>query len=1078
MPKQHSSSKKGGRSGRKARRTELQQQKEQQQEYSDLVLEEAKRIVAASNKLERRRRKTSARKSRSGLNSASSSEEDFELLPDLASPQVNFESKRQASEPNEVPEGEEGKLGSPSNVNGNTIAERDSQESDQSAKSDSDEQEQLSLRVTRHVYPPTLPQVLERNAEATAATLLRGAESGGQEATNDKRAEEPAGLDHLRTDMPAPKPVLPQGTSTPEEYFYISPDEEGEEAEEEGNEPTSPKPPTTKFDGDHAEEAQRRYAGSNSGAFVAAAGNPSEEPEFFHRATDLEKASARLGENQERHDDRIKAIVNSGYNLEEAVKALRATKEMGMESTTRAGEYLRRNSRTPIEKITTALGLVQGKVEKMRNKEKGGEPECFGPALSDLVEEHPSCSKQAVFVKRLHDMQVLKHLSSCAKAADALRKQVFQYPEHRASEYLGKICLAVCKDCEKCVANRAKHEAKEAEAQQAISQVGMRRQREEEVPRSYKLDDRRTDHTKPKTWCRVCEIGCRYDIPDGENLNFCDSCDRGTHEHCETLREFSDIKGESFFICYICETQPHLTTDLHRVDGNAARSAPFRTRRREKQQPPPREPASRMLCGPALVRAAQGHERVEATPQYTPRPPSRWDEEGRPKPSATPQSQQQRAASLLETYGNINYGRSEHSANITTAQTTTTPNAGGGAGTGACPSGSLTGVQIVNDEHDHARTNVKLQMYVVWHAKKPTSIKQAKAASAPAEYGSGAAQWLWFKKTNIPIRDAAKNMKGSLGNLAANAISAEMQTALASSMVNEKEVHPKPGMTDAELDEWIEKDPTFTWFRALKDETLIAVLDSIYGVRTPEPFLRLKIEAIKTVRGGELYYPVNEFTEHADRWLNMLTQLKDGGWDGSHTDLREVFLASVEGCSLIHDHAKQSQLKNVHRLIADLKKWVILKDHEIASAKAAKQALMDAASLATTGEAVLAEAGTDLRKALAWFTQQLAQGGAEGVGHLVRPEGVEIGSVRDKPYWKCSICGHEYPEGSKYPIKCKKQCIYGDHKDANKSKTYPKGKSPLTWKGYGEAYPPSAQAYFAAQDERRKQKRDGAPKKA
>ena len=61
-------------------------------------------------------------------------------------------------------------------------------------------------------------------------------------------------------------------------------------------------PPTTNFDSDHAEEARRRYDGSNSGAFIAAAGEPSTEHDFIHRATDLEKASARLGENQERHD--------------------------------------------------------------------------------------------------------------------------------------------------------------------------------------------------------------------------------------------------------------------------------------------------------------------------------------------------------------------------------------------------------------------------------------------------------------------------------------------------------------------------------------------------------------------------------------------------------------------------------------------------------------------------------------------------------------------------------------------------------------------------------------------------------
>jgi hypothetical protein len=307
--------------------------------------------------------------------------------------------------------------------------------------------------------------------------------------------------------------------------------------------------------------------------------------------------------------------------------------------------------------------------------------------------------------------------------------------------------------------------------------------------------------------------------------------------------------------------------------------------------------------------------RAAATRLYTPRPPSRWDE-------AVGLANRAPAVSLLQKYGvdgaKSNYGRfAVATQNATHANSPT--DIGGGASMAGCPAGTATfaaSSELAAGHDEHARTNIKIQMYTVWHAKKPAAAKPAKGANTSVEYGSGAAQWLWFKKTNIPIRDAAKNMKSSLGSLAANAISAEMQIALASSMVNEKEVHPRPGMRDTELDEWIEADPTFTWFHKLKNETLISVLDSIYGVRTPEPFLRFKLEAVKPVRSGELYYPVDEFTEHADKWLCMLTQLKDGGWDSSHTDLREVFLKSVESCSLVHEHARQSQLKNVHRLIA------------------------------------------------------------------------------------------------------------------------------------------------------------------
>ena len=80
-----------------------------------------------------------------------------------------------------------------------------------------------------------------------------------------------------------------------------------------------------------------------------------------------------------------------------------------------------------------------------------------------------------------------------------------------------------------------------------------------------------------------------------------------------------------------------------------------------------------------------------------------------------------------------------------------------------------------------------------------------------------------------------------MGPLAANAISAEMQRSLAGSMVNEPEVQPERNMTSEAIDAWLAKDRLFTWFALLRDETLISVLDRIYGVTRHEPFMRLKI---------------------------------------------------------------------------------------------------------------------------------------------------------------------------------------------------------------------------------------------
>jgi hypothetical protein len=728
--------------------------------------------------------------------------------------------------------------------------------------------------------------------------------------------------------------------------------------------------------------------------------------------------ASKLRANLMAHDERVQAIVKSGYNLGETIAALKATKNLGgFESTERASSYLRKNSLTPLSSITTAIGAVQSQVHQLSRASMQATEEdlnCFGPELCDLIDELPRVAKQAVFIKRLHDMQILKHLSSCAKAADALRVQVFQHPEYRDCQYLGRICLAVCKDCEKCTANRRKFEQKETEAQLVLAKVnGVAAL----PPRAYNLEDSHFDHSLSKTWCRVCTQGERFDIPAGDCLLFCDSCNRGTHDACERLTEYYDQNQDSHYLCTICQRYP--PRGLVRVDLARPRSAPTRNRRVLQQQP-----------NPAKTRRV-----------------SRWDEEI-PSPTSYRPTFPDGGQSLLERYGRercalpiteaANDSLTSHPANVTDL----------GTGTESAAAA----------KKEASRTNIKIQPYVMWNEKKSSTTKQSKANQINIECGSGAAQWLWFKKTNIPIRDAAIALESNLGPLAANAISAEMRRSLAGSMVNEPEVQPTANMTSEEIDEWLAKDPLFKWFETLKDEILITVLDRIYGVKSHEPFTRLRMEGHKSVKDGELYYPVTEFTDHADTWINMLLQLQQGGWNSANLNLREVFLASIQSCSLVHDEAKNSKLQNVHRLIAELKKWIVTKDNEISSAKAAKQSIMAQTSGQKNTTPKDGEQ-TEVQKVLALFTQQLAAGGGAKKDD------------QDRPTFDCNICGNKYPEGGKYPPRCKKACVYAEHKDSNKTgKPWSKGKPSLTWKNYGEAYPPGAQAYFAAQDIRKAQK--------
>ena len=291
--------------------------------------------------------------------------------------------------------------------------------------------------------------------------------------------------------------------------------------------------------------------------------------------TASEYEGARLKKNLSTHDERIEAIVNSGYNFKEAAHAVKiTTNSSGYESTQRAAVYLRENSRTPLDSITTALGSVQERVSKL-TKSAEKELDTFGPELSDLIDSLPQVSKQAVFIKRLHDMQVLKHLSSCAKSADALRLQIFQHPEYKNCEYLGKICLAVCKDCEKCTSNREKAQKKEWEAQQALAKVNGKLN--PLPPRGYALSDSIVDLSITPSWCRICQLGERFDIEDGTNLLHCDACNRGTHDACEVLAEYLDADSSSFFLCTVCQRYPQ--KGLRPVDPRKPRAAPTRQRR-------------------------------------------------------------------------------------------------------------------------------------------------------------------------------------------------------------------------------------------------------------------------------------------------------------------------------------------------------------------------------------------------------------------------------------------------------------------------------------------------------------------
>jgi rubrerythrin len=369
--------------------------------------------------------------------------------------------------------------------------------------------------------------------------------------------------------------------------------------------------------------------------------------------------------------------------------------------------------------------------------------------------------------------------------------------------------------------------------------------------------------------------------------------------------------------------------------------------------------------------------------------------------------------------------------------------------TASSPVGDFTNPNCVTMTSNATNTNVKISNYVMWD--ESTGAGKPKQGT---ETGSGVQAWAWFKRTNIPIRDAAVNMKGGLGLLAAYAITHNMQITLAAGMLNEPEVHPRPNMTESEINEWVKKDMEFKWFKTLPDEVFIKVMNRLYASVNPAPFFRLVIAAdIPELKDGDLYYPVEEFQAHCDKWISTLSTLIKGGWAEGTTDLREVFLASISTCTLVHNQAKREKTEDVLRLIATLKKWIIVQDNDIQSAKAAKLAIKSKvkAKEATTPE----ETDKSFEKRVkALFTQMQGQ----------KSEPKEQ-KASDTPEWQCNECGNKWQDTKARPHRCKKECIYSEHKDANKTgKPYPKGVPALSWKAYGQAYPAKQQAFFDRRD--------------
>ena len=388
------------------------------------------------------------------------------------------------------------------------------------------------------------------------------------------------------------------------------------------------------------------------------------------------------------------------------------------------------------------------------------------------------------------------------------------------------------------------------------------------------------------------------------------------------------------------------------------------------------------------------------------------------------------------------------------------------------------GSMNATDTRASTNTNVKINNYVMWDVKtKGGTSEKAKEKTKPEHSTNSGEAWEWFKATNIPLRDAALAMGGNLGPLT-NAITAKKQMALAAKMVDEPEVRPRQDMSEKEINRWVAtcRAEGFKWFATLSDELLVMLMNRLNASVNPAPFFRMKLAAdLPALKDGEIYYPVDEFQLHTEEWVTKLNALVVAGWNENSANLKEVFMASIESCKTLHAQAKREIHTDVHRLIAVLQKWLIKQDNEVQIQIAAKS------QIKTDSTGGTAESKSSLQKQMeqlqkenkavrAMFTAMNEAGGESADKRSKKAKGVAalITDTKDdggKTMYKCCHCGNNWADVGK-PVRCRDvECVYIQNKDYKASANkWPENKAALTWRAYGQPYPPKQQAYFDRKD--------------
>ena len=120
----------------------------------------------------------------------------------------------------------------------------------------------------------------------------------------------------------------------------------------------------------------------------------------------------------------------------------------------------------------------------------------------------------------------------------------------------------------------------------------------------------------------------------------------------------------------------------------------------------------------------------------------------------------------------------------------------------------------------------------------------------------------------------------------------------------------------------------------MSDQDLLKHLDKHFGILDHEPFLAMKFPSpaqgySATTEDGDTNYFAIPFSNFADKWLRSLKDLRQGGWDDTHRDLKQAFVNALETQPTLHREATTYKTESHDVLISHMRSWCITRETEI-----------------------------------------------------------------------------------------------------------------------------------------------------